>query len=119
MSVPTGSLTVGNVDPVYLHPFPFHASEPCHLSFCELMDGNGEQVAHLFIREHACQVQCDEFVFQSVVYQIFCRQPGGEQTPHFVYQTVFKSRVEPPVYAAVAFLAAHECAYEKGLLWKA
>ena len=35
--------------PVNADSFSFHASEPCHLPFCKLMDGGGKSCTHLLV----------------------------------------------------------------------
>ena len=53
--------------------FALHAAEPCHLALCELVDGGGELLAHLLESEFSYQIECNELVFQSVIYQVFWR----------------------------------------------
>ena len=52
--------------------FSFHSSEPGHLSFRELMDGSCKLCAHLLVGQFADDVLCDEFVFETVIYKVFC-----------------------------------------------
>ena len=47
-----------------------HAAEPCHLALCELVDGGGELRAHLLESEFSDEIERNEFVFQSVIYQV-------------------------------------------------
>ena len=51
----------------------FHATEPGHLAFRELVDGVGEQHPHLFITEDAQDVLSDEFIFKAVINKVFRR----------------------------------------------
>ncbi len=36
--------------------FAFHAAEPCHLAFGELVDDGGELGAHFFVGDFSCNV---------------------------------------------------------------
>ena len=52
-----------DVRPVDADAFTFHAAEPCHLAFGELMDRCGKLRAHFFQCEFSGHMEGDELVF--------------------------------------------------------
>ena len=57
--------------PVDADAFALHSAEPGHLPFGKLVDGGGELRAHLVVGQFPDDVLGDEFVFESVVYEVF------------------------------------------------
>ena len=100
---------VSDFRPMDADALALHAAEPCHLAFCELVDGGGELGAHLVEGELSGQVEGDELVLKSIVDQVF-RRDAFEQAADLFGHTFLKTGVKPPVYAGVAFLAGDQCA---------
>ena len=63
--------------PVDADAFALHSAEPGHLPLGELVDGGGELCAHLLVGQFSDDVLGDEFVFESVVYEVFRSYPLG------------------------------------------
>ena len=99
--------TVG-IDPVDEVAVALHAAKPGHLALGELVDGVGEEGAHLVVAEDAEDVLRHEFVFQTVIDQVFGGDAGGEQAADLVDETFGQARVEARVDPRVACLAVHE-----------
>ena len=92
-------------EPVDGEPSAFHASPPCHLPFGELMDGSLKLRAHLVETEFADDVECQIFVFKTIVYQLLRLYSFGYQAAHFVDHPRFESSVEPFGYPSAPFVA--------------
>ena len=101
--------------------FAFHSAEPGHLPFRELVDGGRELGTHLVVCEFSCYVKCHEFVFQSVVDEIFshyrsvvwsqCRMRAVDQSSDFFYHSFFQSGIQASVDTGISFVSAYQGTY--------
>ena len=100
--------------------FAFHAAEPGHLTFGELVDGCGELDAHFLQGKFADYVLRNELVFKTIVDEVFgwdrlvvrreCRVGAVDQSADFLDHAFLNSGVEPAVDSGVPFVAGHQCA---------
>ena len=110
------------------YAFPFHSSEPCHLSLCELVDGCCKLCAHLLVCQFSDYILCNEFVFETVVYKILGRDRSVfrcegrmcsvDQPADFFHHSFFQSRIQAFVDLGVSHFAADEGADVVGVLRK-
>ena len=82
--------------------FAFHAAEPSHLPFGELMNGYGEEPAHFVVLKDSCQIQGHELVLQTVINQVLCRNAPVEKFPDFVYKAFLQTYVKSLVNTGIA-----------------
>ena len=64
---------IHRVDPVYADTSSLHPSEPGHLALCKLMYGDFQLSEHLIIAQLTDDMQCEIFVFESVIDEILRR----------------------------------------------
>ena len=107
--------------PVDGDAFAFHSAEPCHLAFCELVDGCGQLCAHLLEGQLADYVLGHELVLQAVVDKVFCRNRfvvrcqrgmGSVNQPFdLLYHTFFESGIQALVNLCISDFSAYQGAY--------
>ena len=101
--------------------FAFHAAEPGHLAFCELVDGSGKLYTHLLVCELPYQIKGYKFVLQSVVDKVFGHywpvvwSQGGmravDQSSDFFYHSFFQSGIQASVDTGISFVSAYPGTY--------
>ena len=74
----------GSVNPVDGESAPLHASEPGHLAFGKLVDGNFQSAEHLVVAQLPGRIFSDIFVLQPIVGQVLSCNALSQQTAHLV-----------------------------------
>ena len=72
-------------------PSPLHSAEPCHLTLCELMDGNLQLTYHLLVTQLSDDIECEVFVFKTIINQILWRHPRIYQPANLLHHTVVET----------------------------
>ena len=99
------------------------------------MDGGGELCAHLLVGQFSDDVLGDEFVFESVVYEVFrcygldfrgvfriirytyhrcfdeCRMGTVQQTSYLFCHSFFQTGIQAAVNSCISFVTADQSAY--------
>ena len=68
-----------------------HTTEPGHLPFGKLMNGDFQSSQHLLIRSFSYHIFCDKLVFQPVIQQVFCRNTTIEESLDFLYHPILQT----------------------------
>ena len=97
----------------------FHAAEPGHLAFGELVDGVGEEDVHLVVGEFPKHILRNELVFKAVPEEVVGRDAAFEEALDFLDEAILEALVQAAVDAGDALLAGDEGADVEGLLRQA
>ena len=82
-----------------------HASEPRHLPFGKLVDGNLQAAEHLVVGGLPGDVFGDELILQSVVDEILGGDALGQQTAHLVNHAFLEAGLQTAGNLRPALLA--------------
>ena len=111
--------------------FALHAAKPRHLALCKLVYGGGQLRAHLLECKFPYQIERNEFVLETVVYEVLrwnrlaCSVLDAErwmgavdQSANLLYHAFFQPGVQSGVDLGVADFACNEGSDVVGVLRK-
>ena len=94
----------------------FHAAEPGHLALGELVDGDFQLAEHLFLGQLVDDVLGDEFVFQTVVYQVLGVDAlVVDEAAHLVDHALIKAGPQAAADAFTTRVTVHLHADDQGV----
>ena len=81
---------------MYRKATAFHSSEPCHLPFGKLMNGDFKSTEYLFKTDFPNYIFRDIFIFQTIINKVCSRNPRIKQSLDLIYHSTVKPFLQTP-----------------------
>ena len=79
-------------------PTSFHSTEPCHLSFGELMDSSFQLQKHFIVCQLTYDMLRQEFIFQTVINLVVRMNSFCQLASHLFYPAFFQALFKAASY---------------------